>query len=160
MRLLLVLTVVIAVVALLVASWQRGKRVFLITASVTTVAAIFLIYGIVKPGKHDQITLPPEQIRLEITDIADSESGVRFSGRLFNDSELDLAGVTLRTEALSCEQSLQNCKPIETQEQQLLIFIPTGRDYRFSLVARHPDSETPPDKWDVDVVSRLAYPDP
>ncbi len=160
MRLLLILTVVIAVIALLMASWQRGKRVFAVTATVTAVAVAILAYGVIKQGKNDQVTLPPEQLRIQVDEPVRSESGVRFTGTLFNDSELDLAGVTLRATALSCPDSQADCVILDQQEDTLLLFIPAGRHYPFAMVTRHPPGNTQADKWEVSPVSRLAYPSP
>ena len=158
MRLLLVLTVVIAVIALLLASWQWGKRVFAITATVTAVSVVILIYGVLEQGEKDQVTLPPDGVRVEVAETLSSESGVRFTGTIYNDGELDLAGATLRATALKCAQGETDCKPVHQHEELLLIFIPAGRHYAFAMVSRHPDGDVTPDKWKVEPVSRLAYP--
>ncbi|MZR61765.1 hypothetical protein [Alcanivorax sp. DP30] len=160
MRLLLILTVIIAVIVLLLASWQRGKRVFAITAVLTAMVLAVLAYGVLKPGKHDQLTLPPDNIRVQVSDTIQSESGIRFSGTVFNGGELDLAGVTLRATAFACTDQGQDCRAIDQQEQLLQLYIPAGRHYAFAMVARHPEGAETVDKWEVTPVSRLAYPAP
>lgn len=160
MRLLLILTVVIAVIVLLLASWQRGKRAFAITATVTAIAVAILTYGVLKPGKHGQVTLPPDDIRVDVEDTVRSESGIRFTGTVYNDSVLDLAGVTLRATALECTDELPDCSVIDQQEQLLQLFIPAGRHYAFALVTRYPKGGQTADRWEIAPVSRLAYPAP
>ena len=160
MRLLLILTVVIAVIALLVASWQRGRKVFAATAVVTAIAVAILAYGVIKPGKHDQITLPPDGVRVEVEDTVQSESGIRFTGTIYNDGELDLAGVTLRATGYGCDENGLQCAVVDAQEEKLLLFIPAGRHYAFAMVARYPDDNKNADKWEITPVSRLAYPAP
>ncbi|MQX53970.1 hypothetical protein [Alcanivorax sediminis] len=161
MRLLLLLTMLIAVVTLLLASWQRGKRVFAVTATIVAIVSSVVIYGVVNPGKRDQVTLPPEGIRVEVADMVSSESGVRFTGTIFNDSDLDLAGITLQASAFACSNGASgasDCDVIDQQQQLLQLFIPAGRHYSFALVARHPEAGKKPDKWDITPLSKLAYP--
>ena len=160
MRLLLILTVVIAVIVLLLASWQRGKRVFAITATVTAITVGILTYGVLKPGKHDQVTLPPDGIRVEVEDTATSESGIRFTGTIYNDGDLDLAGVTLEATALECRDETPDCRVIDQQTQLLQLYIPAGRHYAFALVTRYPAGGQTADQWEISAVSRLAYPAP
>lgn len=158
MRLLLILTVVIAVIALLLASWQRGRRIFAITATVTAISVAILVYGVLKPGKHDQRTLPPEGVRVQVEETVRSESGIRFTGNIYNDGELNLAGVTLLATAYDCDNDGSNCRVIDKQQEQLLLFIPAGRHYAFAMVTRYPESGETADKWEITPVSRLAYP--
>ncbi len=160
MRLLLILTVVIAVIALLLASWQRGKRVFAITATVTAIAVAILTFGVLKPGKHDQVTLPPDGVRVVVEETVQSESGIRFTGTIHNDGELDLAGVTLQATALECDDEGSDCRIIDQQQEKLLLFIPAGRHYAFAMVARYPAGGQPADKWEIAPLSRIAYPSP
>lgn len=158
MRLLLLLTVLIAVITLLLLSWQRSKRVFAVAAASTMAVIAVLAYGVLNPGRHDQVTLSPDDIRIEVTDRVSSESGVRFTGVIFNDSELDLAGVTLQAKALVCPEDGRDCEVIDQQKQLLQLYIPAGRHYAFALVARHPAGAIRPTRWEVNVLSRLAYP--
>ena len=93
MRLLLLFAVVIAVIVLLWGSWQWGRRAFLITVVAVVVGLSGLLYGMFRESANDQVLLAPEGLEVAVSDIRQSESGVRLSGTLTNAGELDLAAV-------------------------------------------------------------------
>ena len=102
MRLLLLFAVVIAVIVLLWGSWQWGRRAFLITVVAVVTGLSALLYGMFQESANDQVLLAPEGLELAVSDIRESESGVRLSGSLTNAGELDLAAVDVQIQALAC----------------------------------------------------------
>jgi|19_taG_2_1085344.scaffolds.fasta_scaffold00002_137 hypothetical protein len=158
MRLLLVLTVVIAVSALLWGSWQWGRRPFLLIASLVLAGLIVLAVGVWQGGKDDQVYLPPKGVELALSEIRDSESGVRLSGTVRNEGTQDVAALSLQAQALHC-QSAEDCQVIYQQPITLQMYLPRGSEYQFAVVSRHPEEKTRVDRWQLRVVEKLAYPE-
>ena len=159
MRLLLILTVVIAVSALLWGSWQWGRRPFLLTVSLVLAGLITLGVGVWQDSMHDQVRMAPEGIALALTEIRNSESGVRLSGTVRNDGAQDVAALTLQAQALHCSTQ-SSCAVIYQQPITLQMYLPKGSEYQFAVVSRHPKENTPVDRWQLRVVDKLAYPNP
>ena len=159
MRLLLVLVVVIAICVLLWGSWQWGRRPFYLTVSAVIIGLLILLAGIYHNSAGDQTRMPPDDIRVVITDIRNAESGVRLSGTVANDGELDVAELTLQAQALSCEGGTDTCEVIHQENINLAMFVPAGRSYPFAVASRYPDEDTPVDRWQLRPVDKLVYPE-
>lgn len=158
MRLLLVLTVIIAVTVLLWGSWQWGRRPFYLVLSLVLTGLIVLGVGVWHGGQDDQVRLPPDGIVVTLKESLASESGVRLTGNLANHSEMNVAAVTLQARALSCPETENECTVIYQQPIDLQMYVPAGQDYPFAVVSRHPPEDTPVDRWELDVIDKLAYP--
>ena len=158
MRLLLVLTVIIAVPVLLWGSWQWGRRPFYLVLSLVLAGLLVLGIGVWHGGRDDQVRLPPDGIVVTLKGSLASESGVRLTGNLANRSEMNVAAVTLLARALSCPETGSNCTVIYQQPIDLQMYVPAGKDYPFAVVSRHPDEDTPVDRWELEAIDKLAYP--
>ena len=158
MRLLLVLTVIIAVAVLLWGSWQWGRRPFYLVLCLVLAGITVLGIGVWHGGRNDQGRLPPDGIQVTLHESLASESGVRLTGNLANHSELNVAAVTLQARALSCPKAETECTVIYQQPIDLQMYVPAGQDYPFAVVSRHPQEDTPVDRWELDVIDKLAYP--
>jgi hypothetical protein len=38
------------------------------------------------------------------------------------------------------------------------MYLPAGQDYPFAVVSRHPKEDTPVDRWELEAIDKLAYP--
>lgn len=157
MRLLLLFAVVIAVIVLLWGSWQWGRRAFLITVLAVVTGLSALLYGMFQESANDQVLLAPEGLELAVSDIRESESGVRLSGSLTNAGELDLAAVDVQIQALACPTAGE-CRVVYQEQQRLQMYVPAGRQYPFAVVSRHPPDQETVDRWQLRPVARLVYP--
>ena len=158
MRLLLVLTVIIAVTVLLWGSWQWGRRPFYLVLSLVLAGLMVLGIGVWQGGRDDQVRLPPDGIEVTLKEFLASESGVRLTGNLANRSEMNVAAVTLQARALSCPKAKNDCTVIYQQTIDVQMYLPAGQDYPFAVVSRHPKEDTPVDRWELEAIDKLAYP--
>ncbi|MGJ3256801.1 MAG: hypothetical protein ACFE0K_10810 [Alcanivorax sp.] len=158
MRLLLVLTVIIAVTVLLWGSWQWGRRPFYLVLSLVLAGLMVLGIGVWQGGRDDQVRLPPDGIQVTLKESLASESGVRLTGNLANRSEMNVAAVTLQARALSCPQTENGCTVIYQQTIDVQMYLPAGQDYPFAVVSRHPKEDTPVDRWELEAIDKLVYP--
>ncbi len=157
MRLLLVLTVIIAVAVLLWGSWQGGRRPFYLVLCLVLAGITVLGIGVWQGGRDDQVRLPPDGISVTLDATRTSESGVRLTGNLANNSDYNVAAVTLQARALTCDTDSQ-CTVIYQQPIDVQMYVPAGQDYPFAVVSRHPEEKTPVDRWELIVIDKLAYP--
>lgn len=157
MRFLLVLTVIVATSVLLWGSWQWGKKPFYLILSLVLAAMIVLSIGLWRSEAEDQVRLPPEGIDVNLADIARSESGVRLSGTISNQGELDVAAVKLQTQALACPAESE-CQVIYQEDHTVHLYLPVGSQYQFAVVSRHPEAPEKVDRWQFRLLSKLAYP--
>lgn len=158
MRLLLVLTVLIAVTMLLWGSWQWGRRPFYLAVAAVLAGAIALGFGIWYDEQHDQLRLPGDDIALTLTSTHESESGVRLVGTLFNNGPQDVAALTLEAQALDCPE-LAQCQVFYRERLTLQLYLPSGQQYPFAVVSRHPNDSRAVDRWQLQVIDKLAYPE-
>ncbi len=157
MRLLLVLTVIIAVAVLLWGSWQWGRRPFYLVLCLVLAGITVLGIGVWQGGRDDQVRLPPDGISVTLDATRTSESGVRLTGNLANNSDYNVAAVTLQARALTCDTDSQ-CTVIYQQPIDVQMYVPAGQDYPFAVVSRPPEEKTPVDRWELIVIDKLAYP--
>jgi hypothetical protein len=71
---------------------------------------------------------------------------------------MNVAAVTLLARALSCPETGSECTVIYQQPIDLQMYVPAGKDYPFAVVSRHPDEDTPVDRWELEAIDKLAYP--
>ena len=75
-----------------------------------------------------------------------------------NRSEMNVAAVTLQARALSCPKAENDCTVIYQQTIDVQMYLPAGQDYPFAVVSRHPKEDTPVDRWELEAIDKLAYP--
>jgi hypothetical protein len=131
----------------------------LLVASLVLAGLVVLTVGVWQGGKNDQVHMAPQGITLALTEIRNSESGVRLSGTVLNEGKQDVAALTLQAQALHCSGPA-DCAVIYQQPITLQMYLPSGNEYQFAVVSRHPEENTPVDRWQLRVVDKLAYPEP
>ncbi|EKF74043.1 hypothetical protein A11A3_10306 [Alcanivorax hongdengensis A-11-3] len=157
MRLLLVLTVVIAVAVLLWGSWQWGRKVFFAVLAAVVAGAIAIGLGAWYAERTSQVSMPAEDIVITLDDHHRTESGVILSGSVRNDGKLAVASLTLEAAALRCAQADQ-CTTVFQQRIPLEVYLPVGSEYPFEVVSRPTAAAKEANKWQVRAVTKMAYP--
>ena len=69
-----------------------------------------------------------------------------------------MAALSLQAQALHCP-SANECQVIYQQPITLQMYLPSGSEYQFAVISRHPEEKTPVDRWQLRVVEKLAYPE-
>ncbi|MDX1804643.1 MAG: hypothetical protein R3292_11220 [Alcanivorax sp.] len=157
MRLLLVLTVIIAVSVLLWGSWQMSRKLFAGVLTAVLIITLLLAAGMWENQRYAQVEMPAEGIALSLTDVGHTESSVTLSGQVANHGKLAVAALNLQAQALRCPVQ-QPCEVIYKESIPLQLYLPPGSHYPFTVVSRPPDPSLKADRWQLKVLNMVAYP--
>ena len=157
-RLLLALTVIIALGVLLWGSWQWGKKPFI---SVLCLALLVLLgalgVGIWHSEQDNLIAMAPEGVELQINSSNPSGRSLRLVGEANNQGAHALSRMMIEARAWQCPQQDQ-CQQVHQQRLPLDMYLPIGARYPFSVLVESPPREVQVDYWDVEIIEVLAYP--
>lgn len=161
-KLLLALTILIALGVLLWGSWQWGKKPFVSVLSMATLALLVVVaIGIWHSEQDNLIRMSaPEGVTLSLNEHRASGRSIRLMGHATNHSERAISRFNVVVTALQCaDDGAENrCEPVSSQTLPLDLYLPTDATYPFSLLVTPPARPARADKWTIAIDEVLAFP--
>lgn len=132
LQILLLTLVMGAALVLLAAAWRAEKRLGIITAVLISGSCAALIAALVMQLATPADTLDPQQVVVELEVIRPLENGTRLAGHIENRSAARINRMLLNVQLADCNGA--RCNTLTEVAQPLLLQVPAGKRYPFSLV--------------------------
>ena len=165
LRVLLVCAGLTAIAVVLWSSWRVDRRLFAFVLSVVLVGALLFGVGYWRTADQAMVVIMPEQVRLSVEQARGMETGIRLSGRVYNQSAWPVALIKGRAVLEECTAPGQEaCREIGGAAFRVRQHVPVGGSYPYSQVVRLSDTlladPAAPDssrRWRIDVLSVSGY---
>lgn len=157
-RILVILVAIAAIVVLLWSSWKLSTRLF--TAVGLGVVGALLLFGagIWHSRSHEWVSLPTDQVKVEVSGWDVTESGVRLSGQVTNNGDQSVASITADAHLMSCPRAEDKCRVIASGSLDLRMHVPAHDSYPFTdMVRTTVPSGAEPRHWQMHVTRVLGY---
>lgn len=134
-RILLVLIVLAALVAVLWSSWRLDRRLFAGVLALSVVLLALFVGGFFQSQERAFVAIAAEKVDLELLRWRDTESGVRLEGQVRNNSDRAMARVSGQALLRDCPDT-DNCLELARVPLELRLHVPPGTTYPFDTVLR------------------------
>ena len=134
-RILLVLVILAALVAVLWSSWRLDRRLFAGVLALSAVLLALFVGGFFQSQERTFVAIAAEEVELELLRWRDTESGVRLEGQVRNNSELAVARVSGKAVLRDCPDT-DSCRVLARVPLELRMHVPPGTTYPFDTVLR------------------------
>lgn len=165
LRVLLVCAGLVAIAVVLWSSWRVDRRLFAFVLAVVVIGALLFGVGYWRTADQAMVVIAPDQVRLSVEQARGMETGIRLSGRVYNQSAWPVALIQGRAVLQECTAPGQDtCREIGSAAFRVRQHVPVGGSYPYSQVVRLSDSlladPATPDsnrRWHIEVLSVSGY---
>ena len=162
LRLLMLLIALLAIGAVLWASWRLDKRLFAGVLVITLLGAGFLVAGIWQSAEESRVSIDPEQLAISVNDARGMEEGVRLRGIIENRSPHAHSHLLGAARLLDCEQqdTERECRVVAEAPFRLRMHVPAGGSYPWSTIVRmQREKLAEGNEWHIHVDEVTGFPD-
>lgn len=165
LRVLLVCAGLTAIAVVLWSSWRLDRRLFAFVLAVVLIGAVLFGIGYWRTADQAMVGIEPDQVRLSVDQVRGMETGIRLSGRVYNQSAWPVALIQGRAVLEECNTAEgEACQEIGSAAFRVRQHVPVGGSYPYSQVVRLSDSlladpVTPAGhrRWHIQVLSVSGY---
>ena len=154
MQIILLFAVIIASVALLVASHRIGHRLFVVVSALVGLLAAAILAAILFDPGRGVSSMDPEGLQVRLDTISTTETGYRIEAVVHNYSENALAETDILVRRI-CDGG--RCSDNDTDRFTLLLHVPAGASYPFSHVVDIPPQPLQAPEWEISIEAARAY---
>lgn len=152
MQIILLSAVIMASIALLIASHRIGHKLFMgVSIAAGVSAAVLLALVVFNPGRGIE-PMDTDALTVQLDSVHATETGYRVVGSIYNGSALPLAETDL---AVTRSCAAEPCDSATTLT--LLLHVPAGADYPFSQMVDIEPQELPDVSWQLTITGARAY---
>ena len=161
LRLLMLLIALLAIGAVLWASWRLDRRLFAGVLIITLLGVSFLITGIWKSAEESRVNIAADKLLISVNDARGMEEGVRLRGHIENRSPHAHSHLYGVARLLACEQhdEIRECQTVAEAPFSLRMHVPAGGSYPWSSIIRMPrDRLAQGNEWQIHVDEAIGFP--
>lgn len=134
-RILLVLVILAATVAVLWSSWRLDRRLFAGVLALAVILLALFVGGFFQSQERAFVAIAAEEVDLELLRWRNNESGVRLEGQVRNNSDRAMARVSGMAVLRDCPDT-ESCREVTRVPLELRLHVPPGTTYPFNTVLR------------------------
>lgn len=132
LQILLLILVIGAALVLLSAAWRAEKRLGIITAVLVAASCAAMLIVLLRQLTTAPVVLDPKQVTVMLEQVRPLENGTRVAGHIENRSDSRINRMMLVVSAAECNGDA--CRTLVEVAQPLLLQVPAGKRYPYSLV--------------------------
>ena len=165
LRVLLVCAGLTAIAVVLWSSWRVDRRLFVFVLVVVIIGSVLFGIGYWRTADQAMVGIEPEQVRVSVEQARGMETGIRLSGRVYNQSAWPVALIQGRAVLEECTAAENGtCQEIGGATFRVRQHVPVGGSYPYSQVVRLSDTlladpATPGGhrRWHIQILSVSGY---